>query len=283
MAANTVSNAVATREDDKSPRAMVRKYATSFGNVLPEFIKTDAFVSLANAALQRDPYLRQAAENDPYSLIHALIDCATLGHLPGKGYALTARKVKGQLKVLGIEEYTGKIERMYRAGAVRSVKAAVVREHDGFRWNPNEMERPEHDFDPLAPTAQRGDLRGVYAYAVMDNGAISQVVVMNRDQVMARRAVAATTAIWDAWPEEQWLKTALRQLEKFVPTSSEYLMHRTRAEAERHRLAGELPPPPVDYAAGADGDGAPIEGEIVQDLPAAGDTWPEAATPGGAK
>jgi recombination protein RecT len=277
MTANTVSNAIARQDDDQTPRSMVEKYAPSFGNVLPEFITQDMFVSLANAALQRSPDLRCAAQADVWSLIHALMDCAFLGHLPGKGYALTARGVKdgrprsrdAHPTVVGIEEYTGKIERMYRAGAVRSIKADTVRANDHFKWEPTTMTVPEHKYDALAPHAERGELRGVYAYAEMVGGGVSQVVVMNRDKVMQHKAKAATPFIWNEWEEEQWLKTGLRRLEKFVPTSSEYLKQRIRAEAERAKVTAALPPPPVDYAGGADGD-SPIEGGVVPDLLEAG-------------
>jgi recombination protein RecT len=286
--ATTVSNAVAKQDSDDTPRAMVKKYAPSFGNVLPEFIKQDMFVSLANAALQRSADLRCAAAADPASFIHALMDCAFLGHLPGKGYALTARGVKdgkprgrdAKPTVVGIEEYTGKIERMYRAGAVRSIKADTVRQGDVFRWQPTTMSVPEHSYDALAGYAERGPLRGVYAYAEMVDGGTSQVVVMNRDKVMQHKAKAATPFIWDEWEDEQWLKTALRRLEKFVPTSSEYLKQRIRAEAERDKVTAELPPPPVDYSAGGT---EAIEGDLVPNLPAptADDTWPDEPTHAG--
>jgi recombination protein RecT len=277
--AQTVSNAVAVNGEAEKPRELVKKYAPSFGSVLPTFIAQEMFVAMANAQLAKDPQLAVAARLNPISFVHALMDCAYLGHLPGKGYALTARGVRKDgtttdaVAVLGIEEYTGKIERMYRAGAVRAIKADVVKANDHFVWQPTTMDVPEHKYNALASDVDRGELIGVYAYAVMLNGGTSQVVVMNRDRVMKAKAKAATSFIWDAWPDEQWLKTALRRLEKFVPTSSEYLRERARASAEHERALAVLPAASTRYgrADEDDDDDGPAEIPAATDA----DKWPE--------
>lgn len=262
----TVSNAVSTQpqgngvavRDEGLARAreMVERYAPSFERVLPSHVGRMQFVALLKALLQRSPDLREAAHDAPDSLIHAAMDCATLGHLPGRNYAFTVRRVFDKetrqkiATVVGIEEYTGAIERMYRAGAVAAIKAEVVRENDTFVWSPTRMTVPVHEFDAMASDAKRGGLRGVYAYAEMDSGAISRVVVMNADEVMRHKAKATNPDfVWNGpFEPAMWLKTALLQLEKFVPTSSEYLRQRIEAEAERGRVEGTLTSPsPVDY------------------------------------
>lgn len=280
-----ISNAVArTGADDQrfqAARDMVRTYALSFERVLPSQIRRDQFVALAIAQLQRSPELREAATISPDSYIHALMDCATKGHLPGEGYALTVRKLKGRTTVLGIEEYTGMIQRIYQAGAVKSIKAEVVRENDLFD---KDTEPPTHKpawyaTDPpgqirngwMASDETRGPIVGAYAYAVMDSGALSRVVVMNRDKILKHRAKAAQHYIWDEWDEEQTLKTVLRQLRKFVPTSSEYLQQRAAAEVERAQVAEKIGAAPVDYTH----DDAPALAVEAED-------WPDVAEPGGA-
>jgi recombination protein RecT len=276
----TVSQAVAQREPDNGPKSIVKQYAGSFGRVLPEHLKQDTFVALANAYLARDGDLRQAAQESPETFIHALMDCATLGHRPGHNYALTVRTLKGGKKVvLGIEEYTGKIERMYRAGRVRTVKAEVVRAKDEYRFDRDVMDVPVHRFIPFATFAERGPLIGVYAYAVLYDGSTSRVVELNKDQVMASRDLATMKTIWDdpIRGQDMWLKTALHVLEKFVPTSPEYMAQQLVAQAARAEETQHLPPAPVDYTIPDYNGGAVIDGEEVDTGPPAGETggaWP---------
>jgi len=288
MPPRTVTNAVAQRDGDNSPKGIVKQYAPSFGRVLPEHIRQDTFVALANAYLARDADLRAAAIESSETFVHALMDCATLGHRPGHNYALTVREItlKGGGKkkvVLGIEEYTGKIERMYRAGRVKTVKAEVVRANDSYLFNRDEMDVPRHRFNGFDPFAERGPMIGVYAYAVLADGSTSRVVELNRDQVMASRQLATMKTIWDhpIRSQDMWLKTALHVLEKFVPTSPEYLAQQLTAQAARVQEMENLPPAPVDYTI-PDYDGGVIDGEEVDDSPppGTGEDWPPTAQPG---
>lgn len=293
MPPRTVTQAVAQREVDSSPKGIVKQYAPSFGRVLPDHLKQDTFVALANAYLARDAGLRAAAVESPETFVHALMDCATLGHRPGHNYALTVREItlKNKTKkkvVLGIEEYTGKIERMYRAGRVKTVKAEVVRANDSYLFNRDEMDVPRHRFNGFATFAERGPMIGVYAYAVLVDGSTSRVVELNREEVMASRDLATMKTIWDhpIHGQGQWLKTALHKLEKFVPTSPEYMAQHLAAQAARAQETEHLPPAPVDYTI-PDYDGAVIDGEeVLDDQPPpngsndTGEGWPDTAQPG---
>lgn len=281
-----IGQAVARQEAPDPARSAVNRYAPSFGRVLPGHIQQDTFVALANAYLARDAALHAAAVESPETFVHALMDCATLGHRPGHNYALTVRrvKIKGQggerdqwkNVVLGIEEYTGKIERMYRAGRVRTVKAEVVRANDLYTFDRDTMDVPVHRWTPFASFADRGEMIGVYAYAVLADGSTSRVVELNREQVLAARELATMTGIWDhpIRGQDMWLKTALHVLEKYVPTSSEYMASTLVSQAKRAVEAAQtLPPSPVDYV-----NGEPvIEGELEPD----DGSWPAVAKPGG--
>lgn len=294
MPPRTVSQAVAQRgepDPDRTPKGVVKTYAASFGRVLPEHIRQDTFVALANAYLARDAELRAAAQESPETFVHALMDCATLGHRPGHNYALTVRTInlKGGGKkrvVLGIEEYTGKIERMYRAGRVKTVKAEVVRANDLYVFNRDEMDVPKHRFNGFASFAERGPMVGVYAYAVLIDGSTSRVVELNREQVMASRELATMKTIWDhpVHGQDQWLKTALHKLEKYVPTSPEYMAQQLAAQAARaQEMETNLPPAPVDYTVPDYDGGAVIEGEVDDEPPpgaGTGEGWPKVAQPG---
>jgi recombination protein RecT len=283
MTENTVTNAVAVR--DNGPGAMVEAYRADLATVMPSHVKPDTFVRLAVGVLRRDKNLAAAAQNNPAALMGALMDAAQLGLTPGtEQFYLVPRKANGRMEIQGIRGYQGEIELIYRAGAVSSVIVEVVREADKFRYAPGRDERPDHEID--WDSADRGPLRLVYAYAVMKDGATSKVVVLNRSQVMAAKAMSsgANSAYspWQKHEEAMWMKTAAHRLTKWVPTSAEYMREQLRAHAEvaaEQRPAVTAPvPQPVTAADGDDEDEGPIDAEFVDEDQAAG--WPAAAQPG---
>lgn len=222
----SVGAAVAKR--DTSPAAMLETYRGDFAQVLPSHLRAETFVRLAQGVLRRNRKLAQVAGSNPASLMHALLDCARLGHEPDtEAFYL----VPFGNEIVGIEGYRGEIERIYRAGGVSSVIAEVVREKDGFDYIPGCDERPRHTVNWRL--ADRGDLQLVYAYASMVGGATSKVVVLNRSDVERHRKESRgwekPDSPWQRWPESMWLKTAVHQLEKWVPTSSEFRAEQVRA------------------------------------------------------
>lgn len=216
----TVSQAVAQR--DQSPTALVADYRDDFAAVLPSHLPPAAFVRLAQGVLRRDRALMQAAMNNPGSLMTAMLDCARLGHEPGTP-AYYFVPIKGAIE--GWEGYRGVIERIYRAGAVQSVRAAVVRQNDSYEYEEG-MPHPVHRFERFASAEQRGPLVGVYAFAYMAEGGISRVVELGREEVLKHRDMNPSSkradSPWSKWEESMWLKCAAHELEKWVPSSTEY-------------------------------------------------------------
>lgn len=236
MTADTTQAAVARRET--GPSAMVAQYSGDFRAVLPSHIKPEQWVRLAQGALKKGRKqgnrfeLEIAANNNPGVFLSCLLDAARLGLEPGtEQYYLTPRKVKGQLEILGIVGYQGLIELMYRAGAISSVVAECVYEHDSFSFRPGQDEIPVHEIDWDA--ADRGKLRLVYAFARMKDGATSKVVVLNRAAITTIKASAqGADSAYSPWTTNEpamWLKSAVRQLAKWVPTSAEYMREQLRA------------------------------------------------------
>lgn len=259
----TVGQEVARRPD-----LMVEHYAHEFAMVLPSHIPAETFVRVAVGALRRDPKLMAAATSNPQSLMAQLMNAARLGLEPGtKEYWLIPRRIKGKDTVTGFEGWEGHIELIYRAGAVASVKAELVRENDHFVYEPGAMDRPEHK---VSWFQVRGRVLGAYAYAEMLAGGTSRVVVIGPDEIeRAKSASAGSNEPSSPWVTDfgaMVLKTAIRQLQKWVPTSAEYRREQLRAVAE---VAREVPPaaPPV-YATTAapiaDEDGVVID---VEDVP----------------
>jgi len=286
---------------DNSPRGLINQYSSDFATVLPSHIKAATWVRVAQGALKKGKKqvvriegqnverfeLEIAASNNPAAFLSALLDAARQGLEPGtEQYYLTPRKVKGQLEILGIRGYQGEVELMYRAGAVASVIVDVVRERDVFIWTPGRVdpqgrwqgpqERPYHEVDWFG--ADRGGLKGVYAYGVMKDGATSKVVVLNRAQVEAAREVSPGSnsdySPWSKWEEAMWLKTAAHQLRKWVPTSAEYLTTQARAAgtaagaaaAERARIETAPLRAEVELGANPNQNGDQVfDAEVVPD------------------
>lgn len=311
MPAQTVSQAVARKET--GPESLIAKYQSDFASVLPSHIEPAHWVRLAQGVLRRDEKLRDAAEKNPGSFLAALLECARLGHEPGTDtYALThfRNSKTGTPEIVGIEQYQGEIERMYRAGAVTSVVAEVVRQFDLYVYNTShramafELMRPlgiELD-QALAMTEagvpihfkghfiggrteqhrrfmseeQRGSMVGVYAFARFAGGVISRVVEMGHGEVMKHKAVAKTTKFWDGpWEPSMWLKTAVHELEKWVPTSAEFRKEQLKALAEADRIRQT---PTVEQVHVDTRSGEILDAEIVPDPEPA--EWPPAAEPG---
>jgi recombination protein RecT len=292
----TVSNAVAQRQN--TPGELIRQYSSSFATVLPTHVKPETWVRLAQGALKKgkrvaapnakDPMhqyhgmfeLEVAAANNPGAFLAALLDAARQGLTPGtEEYYLTPRKVKGQLEILGITGYQGYVELMYRAGAVSSVIVEVVRQNDRYQYRRGIDRTPIHEYPPFAREAARGPLVGAYAYAEMVTGAVSRVVELNQDDIDRIRKVNPASGSdyspWTNWEAAMWLKSAARQLRKWVPTSAEFRMEIARAAAEAQKVATA-----PDAPAGADqAQGDVLEGEVLNDGPADGD-WPDVAQPG---
>lgn len=239
-------NDVAVREEDVKSLVHSQIWARrrEFANLLPAEADAETFAGLAAAAMWKNPKLAVAAMSQPESLLIALRDCARLGHEPGTDdYYLTVRAGG----VLGIEGYQGVIGRMFNAGSVQAVHAEVVT--NGEKLTRRDPLPPQHDVpgDWLDRDLRPENLRGAYAYAILEGGVCSRVVIMGKPQIMTHRAKAGQSregynAFWDGdFALSMWLKTVVHELEKWVPTSASYRKERARADAEMAKLLGQAP------------------------------------------
>jgi recombination protein RecT len=266
-----MTGTVATR----GPADMVRQHREDFAQVLPTHIKPETFVRVAVGVVNRDENLRAAATRDPGSLMVALLDAARQGLEPGtEQYYLTVRSGK----VLGVRGYQGEIELIYRAGAVSSVIAEVVYRGDKFAYQPGRDERPRHEVDWDAD--DRGPIRLAYAYAIMKDGATSKVVIVNKARIDRAKQASATAgksfSPWNSDEAAMWLKTAIHDLRKWVPTSAEYLRSRQESsQAESSTPAPAIWQPQGDTPLVDATTGEVLDAELVEDPPDA--DWPETA------
>lgn len=294
----TVSQAVEQKQN--GPVAIMWGRRAHFDAVLPQHVDIEAFLGTAAGALYGNKDLMVAAQASPDSLITALMRCAALGHQPGTDeFYLVPRKIKGRPTVQGIEGYRGIVERMYRSGAVSSVVVREVCANDMFSYVEGADSKPIHkiggegstgaDFFGDKGDRSRGEMVGVYAYAVLKDGAVSRVVLLSREDVMAARESSdSKNSSFSPWnrmdggpnrPEFQgramWWKTAARRLEPWVPTSAEFRREQLRASVTADNLRREQPPaaPVVPEV---------MDGEIVPDADAEAAAQADAEREGGA-
>lgn len=264
----TVSNAL---EQKPQPIVLLDVYEDRFAAILPDHVETRGFIGSAAGALYGDAQLMKAAQESPGSFAKALIKCATKGHLPGtEEFYLVPRRNKGKLEVQGIEGYRGIVERMYRSGAVASVIVREVCEHDKFEFVEGEHDKPIHKVDWFGSNADRGEIIGVYAYAILTTGKVSRVVLLNRDDIAEIEAKSdGASSEFSPWKRNRramiW-KSGARRLEPWVPTSAEYRREIMRAAAEANR-APEVNGQP-SMAGFVDLETGEIhEAEIVEEIP----------------
>lgn len=255
-----------------TPTQLIARHSDDLASVLPSHIHAPVWIRVAQGAVRRDPDLMEAAAMSPNTLMVSLLNAARLGLEPGtEEFYLTPRKVKGRPEVLGIVGYQGHIELMYRAGAVSSVVAEVVREKDSYRYRRGVDEVPVHDYPAFAGESTRGPLLGVYAYARLKDGSVSRVIELGRDDIKRIKASAQGSSSeyspWKKHEEAMWLKSAVRQLEKWVPTSAEYRdqLRTDQVEVARAHAEGSRPTP-VAEAVNVD-TGEIIEGEWAEGVP----------------
>lgn len=253
-----------------TPIDLVKKYQNAFTTSLPSHINREQWVAVVQGALRSNPAVWEAAQNDPGRFLAALLTAARLGLEPGteQFYLVPFSPKKGAPRVIqGITGYQGLVELMYRAGAVSSVIVECVYSSDGFQYVPGRDERPHHTID--WDTDDRGTLRLVYAYAQMKDGATSKVVVLNKSDIArVMQSSAAAGSEYGPWKKHEasmWMKTAARQLAKWVPTSAEYRRQQLRDaqqvmdERARRNEVVEIPVSALSVPENVD----PLTGEVL--------------------
>ncbi|GAA1551581.1 recombinase RecT [Brevibacterium picturae] len=229
-----------TNNQPASISQVIDRYRTDFTAVLPMHINPEQWVRVTIGVIRRNPDLIEVLQTNPGTMLAAMMDAARLGLEIGDTYNLLPFRNKnlGTVEIVGVTSYQGLIELMYRAGAVSSVKAEVVRQGDQFQFSPS-MRTPDHRPDWFG---NRGDIVGAYAYAEMKDGGVSRVVVRSKAEIEQVRDVSRSAgkadSPWQKWPDRMALKTVVRELSKFVPTSAEYIGTPGATSSARH-----LPPP----------------------------------------
>jgi len=268
-----------------SPIAQVRngleQMRPQFAVVLPSHITPERFERVVMTAINNNPDLLNA---DRRSLFNAATRAATDGLLPDgrEGAFVIFNERSGRRVVAWIPMVFGLIKKIRQSGEVDSIGARIVyeREIEANRFKfviEDGTERLYHD--PLL-FGDRGAKVLVYTYARFKETGTVEYAPLHRDDVLKRRAVSKSAAIWRDWEDEMWLKTAIRAISKRLPLSAEISatidrdedpteFDKLKAEVVRQLSAVPPEPPPAepDDAVPFPDDGGPLHDDRPDDEP----------------
>jgi len=211
----------------KTLAEFVHEHQKDFAMVLPKHMSADRLVRLSVGALRTTKGLASCSLT---SFASSIMACSILGLEPNTplGHAyLIPFKNKGVLECQLIIGYKGLIELMNRSGVVSSVRSIPVFEGDEFEYelglHADIKHRPSTDqtrgTDPTK-------LTHVYPVVKLREAGMDPIWdVLNRGQIEARRnrspAAKSGTSPWLTDYIPMALKTGIRQIATWVPSSSE--------------------------------------------------------------
>ncbi len=204
-----------------SIRTLLEKSKGQIAMALPKHLNADRIIRVAMTSIQRTP---QLLECDPITLVGAVIQSSQLGLEPdgilGHAYLVPFRNTKkNRMEVQFIPGYKGLIDLARRSGQVNRISAHVVYENEHFVMEYGTKEILEHK--PLPPST-RGDRKGVYAVAVLNDGSAHFEWLWNEEiEAVKRQSKAGNFGPWKTHEDEMIRKTAIRRLVKYLPLSVE--------------------------------------------------------------
>lgn len=209
-----------------------------YEKVLPSHVTADALTRITMTAINGSERL---AKCDPMNIAVEVMKGAQLGLMPdGKEGALVPYRDRDRGMICQFQPmYRGAIKLAYQSGVVSVIDADVVYEQDHWEfWRQDGETHFRHE--PANGPRPDKDIVLAYATCKLKDGTwiIARVA---RDQLDKRKKVSkakADTAPWQMWFPEMCKKTAVWQLEKFLPKSSELLQFRLAADVDRNAEIG---------------------------------------------
>jgi recombination protein RecT len=220
-------------------KAIMQKYAPDIQQLIPQHVKAERIVLIAQAALTKNPKLMDC---DPRTVLSGIIQASIMGlelHSALHHASLVpfwnerAKMLEATLMI----EYPGLIELVCRGGEASYIEAQPIYSNDVFEFqygtNPQLIHKPEL-------RAKRGELIGAYAYAKLRTGD-TKFHVMSRDDIEKRRSISKAKDVgpWVTWEAEMYAKTPLRHLCKQLRKTTELslaLAHEDRFDQDIHSV-----------------------------------------------
>jgi recombination protein RecT len=246
---------------------MLEKSRDEFVKLLPEHVSVDRVMRVARSVYNSDANIQRC---EPVSIIRAVMKSCELGLEPGGarkhgwmiGYGSSCEFQVG---------YQGMLELARRSKEFRVIEAVIVHENDQFQILRNPAPQIHH-----APciTGDPGKMIGVYAYAILNSGAVVFEHMTCKEVDRCRQcSKAPNSPAWRNWYEQMGCRSVLNRLLKRQPqsvelaealeyvnqefvedgTESTVRVHAgSRREALAHRI-GALPAPEPTFTEGTAG------------------------------
>lgn len=193
---------------------------------LPKHLTPDRALRIALTAALNNPKIGEACKTSvgKASLYKALLTASQLGlEVDGRqGHLVPFFSNKlNALIIQFIPGYQGLIGLAYNHPKVKSLWAEAVYEKDTFVYKlglNRTLEHIPHDAE------DRGPLTHAYAVAELEGGAKTFVCLPRREVMKAKassKGADSDDSPWKTHEAQMWVKTAVRQLAKFIPQSTE--------------------------------------------------------------
>lgn len=222
MTTNDLTQQIAQAQapEKRTANDLIESMRGEFAKALPASLPIEKFMRVTLTELRQNPQLGTCT---PESLLGALLTAARLGLEVGgpRGeFYLTPRRVKGAMTVVPIVGYQGLLTLARNAG-VGVVKAFIVRDGDVFHEGASSERGPFFDFTVQGDTDRAAT--GVLAVARVDGETAHTYLSKAQIENRRRRGAAADNGPWVTDWEAMAKKTALRELSKELPASTEAL------------------------------------------------------------
>jgi recombination protein RecT len=190
-------------------------------------VTPDRMARLVLTAVQKSPKLIEcfASEVGKRSVGLAMLTAGQYGlEVDGKMAHLVPYRDNRQNATVCqlIPGFQGLVNLAYNSALVKSIWADAVYENEVFTYKKGLSITLEHE--PLMNDEEPGALRAAYAVAELRDGGKVVVVLFKRDIERIRassRGADQPSSPWQTHPAEMWKKSAIRQLCKIIPQSSE--------------------------------------------------------------
>lgn len=196
----------------------------SIAKALPKHLTTERVIKMAIVAASRSPLLLQCV---PESIFNAMIDSSQLGLEPfsplNLSYIIPYRNGNtGQYEAKFMPSYRGLLELSRRSGEIKSIQAEVVYERDTIEVEKGLTPKLRHV--PVYDGKDAGKPVLIYAIANFKDGGY-QFVIMTVPQIeeIRKKSKSANKGPWVDFWEEMAKKSALKNLLKYCPSSTQLL------------------------------------------------------------
>jgi recombination protein RecT len=230
---------VSQRPEKKTLVQLIDQMKPEIARALPKHLNPDRMARIATTVLKQNPSLGRCT---PESFLGALMTASQLGLEPGPlgeaylvPYGTTATFIPG---------YRGLIKLAWQSEQLSDIWAEVVNENDEFSYDLG----LKRDLTHKPAKGDRGKPTHVYAAARLKSGG-TPFVVMTIDEVEAIRARsrAGKNGPWVSDWAAMAKKTAVKQLSKWLPMSTEFGLAAAFDESVRTNVDTELVNVTPDY------------------------------------